>query len=245
VPLRRAYQIPLVDPGFSVAEFTRPLSASEQQTLDLYAEAEHVRRRELERWPKAPSTAESTAERRRWAQRWWKAQQPALPLLIEAHRRAPVPLTLLQEQDPSRGRSEPLNVAVGFVSLLTRQAQALEEAQDLDGAWQHYEVALELLRRFRLRASEIDIRYADQLEAGVLSQVAQWAAHTGQTRERIQIVLAKLEDAEQRGLAGDSARKHVYVAVRSVLRGEHARGDHADPYDDVLRDAVRVWRWLP
>ncbi len=39
VPLRRAYQIPAVDPGFSVAEFTRPLTAAEQQTLDLYNQA--------------------------------------------------------------------------------------------------------------------------------------------------------------------------------------------------------------
>ncbi len=39
VPLRRAYQIPAVDPGFSVAEFTRPLTATEQQTLDLYNQA--------------------------------------------------------------------------------------------------------------------------------------------------------------------------------------------------------------
>ncbi len=44
VPVRRAYQIPLVDPGFSVAEFTRPLTAAEEETLDLYYRAWQAQR---------------------------------------------------------------------------------------------------------------------------------------------------------------------------------------------------------
>lgn len=267
VPLRRAYQIPLVDPEFSVAEFTRPLTAREEQTLDLYLQAWQLQRKGLEQaqqaegrergqharehpgWPKGYPAAEASAEwrqiERRKRRRELEAQQPALAVLRQAHRREAVPLTLLERRLASVGVSGVPSVVRGFVTLFQWQAQSLQDSGDLDGAWQHYDMALEVLRRFRLRASARDIREADWGEADVLVQIANWAANPQQTRQRTALALTALAEAERRGLTGDSAAKRYHVAMLSALHGDASELPDNDPWLPDLRNWGPRCAWWP
>jgi hypothetical protein len=267
VPLRRAYQIPLVDPGFSVAEFTRTLTAGEEQTLDLYLQAWQLQRKGLAQaqqaegrergqharehpgWPKGYPPAEASAEwrqmERRKHRRELEAQQPALAVLRQAHQREAVPLTLLERRLASVGVSGVPSVVRGFVTLFQWQAQSLQDSGDLDGAWQHYDMALEVLQRFRLRASAEDIREADWGEADVLVQIANWAADPQQTRRRTSLALTALAEAERRGLTGDSAAKQYHVAMLSALRGDASELPDNDPWLPDLRNWGPRWAWWP
>lgn len=253
VPVRRAYQIPLVEPGFSVTEFTRSPSAVEEETLDLYMKAWQAQcdgdQRTTEWMPRELSPDERpTAEARRaWRQQRLDAQQAALTLLKQAHERGAVPLTLVKEKLASEhiSGSRPPLLVMGFVHLFLLQAEELQESDDLDGAWQHYDMALEMLRRLRLRASAQDIREADWNEAAVLDQLAGWAAHPQQTRHRIEVALTGLEQSERRGLAGDSAAKRYHVALLSALRGDVSGLDDNNPWLPGLRQWALLNWWLP
>jgi len=250
VPLRRVYQIPLVDPGFSVAEFTRPLTAAEQETLDLYAKAWHAH---LDGGPvpvqlmrQGQGMWRPTADERRTSRRQQlDAQQAALTLLRQAHGRPAVPLTLLKQRLAADQISVNSSFVRGFVNLLLLQAEELQDSNDLDGSWQHYEMALEVLRRFRLRASAQDIREADWGEADVLLQLANWAADPQQTRQRTALALTALAEAERRGLTGDSAAKQYHVAMLSALRGDASELPDNDPWLPDLRNWGPRCAWWP
>jgi len=244
VPARRAYQIPLVDPGFSIAEFTRPLTAAEEETLDLYYRAWQSQRDSRQQMIPLKGREQSSYERLAPAVRRTQRRQlldgrrVELALLKQAHQGTAVPLSLLVEKLASQHVTLRPSAVRGFVNLLLLQAEDLQEARDQDGAWQAFEMALEILRRFRLRASANEVFEADWAEADVLHQLAGWAADPQQTRQRIQVALSALENAERRGLTGDTAAKRHHVALLDALRGDVSELANNDPW---LLPELRVW----
>jgi hypothetical protein len=251
VPARRAYQIPLVDPGFSVTEFTRPLTAAEEETLDLYYRAWQSQRDSRPQMIPLKGREQSSYERlapavrRTLRRQLLDGRRAELTLLKQAHQGAAVPLSLLVEKLVSQHVTLRASAVWGFVNLLLLEAEDRQEARDQDGAWQAFEMALEVLRRFRLRASANEILEADWAEADVLHQLARWAADPQQTRQRIQVALTALENAERRGLTGDTAAKRHHVALLDALRGDVSGLADNDPWLPELP----VWQlrsgWWP
>jgi hypothetical protein len=254
VPLRRAYQIPAVDPGFSVAEFTRPLTAAEQQTLDLYDQA-------LKKfWENAPAyDAALTQDRAKFGRRSDtkpKADVPAdrmetlavhhfqatLQLLTDAHQRPAVPLGLMSRGLHNTGSED----VVQFIWLLESEARQRERAGDVDGAWRSYRTALEVVWRTRLRACFLLVEEADRLEGAVLwSIVNRWAVHPQQTRERVVAALRQLADYEQRGTAYDAAVKDKHVRWERFLSGDLSAASQLGLTDREARSFRMLFMAMP
>lgn len=211
--LYRAYEIPLVDPGFSVTEYTRPLTAAERGTLQIYEEAD---REIVRRYQAGPL-----------GQEWLDRVRPVFTRLEEAHERTPAPLTLVKGSSsprPNVSRSvENLgDYNPGAFLLLTRlQAESLTREEKLNEAWRCYEIGIELLNRWRLRADELSLRLASGEEKALLNGIIRWSAHPKQTTERIKVALARLEGLDAKESAAHRRTKVHYVLWKQFLDGEH------------------------
>ena len=185
VPLYRVYSVPLVDPGFSVEEYARPMTAEEQATLNLYERANlaivSLRHKDFDfGYPR--ETMALTADEIAWGD----ANPKAIAIAMEA----------------SRGKlHNPAGKRAGFllsfkfsilVRLLLCSAVKLEDAGKLDAALDRYLAAVRLsvhLRDWEPAPTWYGDYYngygngADRIEAAVYARLPIWAARPGQTPE--------------------------------------------------------------
>lgn len=209
--LYRAYEIPLVDPGFSVTEYTRPLTATERDTLQIYEQAQ---REIVRQYQSGPADKD-----------WLNRARPVWALLEQAHERTPVPLTLLSRSADSSVARAPDYLGeynpVAFTLLARRQAESLTNEEKLSEAWRCYEIGIELLSRWRLRADELLLRSANIDERELLKSIVRWSAHPKQTTDKIAVALAKLEGLEAKESVALRGMKVHYVLWNQYLDGEH------------------------
>lgn len=241
----RAYQIPLVDPGFSVTEYTRPLSVDEQGTLQIYQNAAS----QMAEGQFRADTVEASRNHRLAAQAWYESVKPVLPLLVAAHERTPVPVTLIKI--PSRGNI-PLSPSYlgdfnssGFMRLLRMHAEVLAREEKLGEAWGYYEIHFELLRRTRMRAPLGILQYADYEERQLLDSIVRWSANKAQTKDLIAVALARLDGNEKQETFEHRQTKVRHVLWQAFLQGEEIHPNFYLMVDQQAKVLRRILTFMP
>ena len=168
IPLVRIYEIPLVGPGFDVAELTRPVTAEEKETLAIYQRAIELVSKAMPKQSEsggpeaAPSSAADEAARR-------KAEEQAVALALEASRRP------LLESFPEPGSGPDPSLEIGLADLVLANGKRLQSEGKLDKALDRYlaagRIALDVVRQHGHGRI-----WAGALERRVCEHLTDWAA---------------------------------------------------------------------
>ncbi|MGO9107899.1 MAG: ABC transporter permease [Thermoguttaceae bacterium] len=210
VTLFRAYEIPLVDPGFSPEQYARPATAAEQGTLDLYLQAqkqfvplETFYPKNSERnWDRTrPLPPEEIA--------WIDANQRAIAATLEASRRKECGYF----GDSLREGYDLRELA----HLMVVSAVRLEEQGNLEAALERYMAAIRIAVQLR-HATTINWE-PDHIEQETYELLPYWAARPKQTPERILAAARKINELTANLPADTDAVKLEYVGLRAALRG--------------------------
>ena len=203
VPLYRVYSIPAIDPGFSLAKYDRPMTPEEQATLDLYRQASaHWERLP---WPQQkdfepPTHAEEIA--------WINDNRDAIALAMKASRRKYSPLV---------GERLWLRSVPELANLLIHSAARLEEEGKLDAAFEQYLGAVRISGQLRdwypmTMQEGYDVNGADRIEIGVYARLPSWAAHPGQTPQRILAAMHRLEQITSEIPMEDGIKRRMFAS---------------------------------
>ena len=173
IPPVRVYEIPVVEPGFSVDDVTGPVSEEEKQTLALYDRAVKLMWQGATGRPVGSGAADESARR--------KADEQAVALALEASRRpffaVHYPsLASWQHDDPDIG------AYYSLANLVLKSAEQLESEGKLDAAFDRCLAATRILVHARQRCGW---PFHPSNEARIVNQLIRWAARPGQTSQRL------------------------------------------------------------
>jgi hypothetical protein len=226
IPLVRVYEIPLVGPGFDVAELNRPVSAEEKETLALYKRANGLL------WQAAPEQGEaaeaeiiSPSAAAESARR--KAVEQAVTLALEASRR-PVPAPYWDPVAMPNPDAE-----IELANLVLASGKRLQTEGKLDAALDRCLAAVRIAIAVR-RQSLYSPESADDLEVLACEQLAGWAAQSGQKPRRVLEALRTLEQQWRDPPSYRDLIKHKYFCDLDCIQGDQPGG---------LGESV-FW-WLP
>ncbi|MGD0517130.1 MAG: hypothetical protein ABSA26_06300 [Thermoguttaceae bacterium] len=225
VPLYRVYQIPAVDPGFSISEFERPLTPEEQATRRLFEKADDLFDRKLwneiedEKWEAIQKKAEEEGKVPVWTDdtipkalsakeiSLVQANQEVISLLIEAskgaERIASYPFTAERR----------FGFTIGMTNFLIYSAMMLESDGQLDAALERYLSAIRISKQF-----DSTLNSGDYLESRVYEQLPFWANRNGQTPERIKNAIRQIEKLTADMPAGEAQIEYRYISTRNSIR---------------------------
>ena len=262
----RVTQIPIValPPEWGEEGESPPLSAAESETLEIYRRAialmeaaekrvasyETRGRRSREEHPDWTDTQHYSTAYQGFHKDWLAEHSTVVPLLLEAHSRAPVPLALLQPNLTNVLDDDWMpDKTAQFSWLMIQHARQKFETGQLDEAWQEIEVTFELLRRYRRRASPATlIAYVDQHESLLWELIADWGRHRDQSRDHIIRAIHFLE-ANQYGSETASLSIHSNLLTAQHLLYHDARWQkliQRHPYSRHRNSEPSAWRtfWL-
>ena len=256
VPMYRVYEIPEVDPGFSIEAFARPATAEERATADMYRRARDL----LVARPKvvvgdvtnasddttgqpvdpqealrAPLTAEDRA--------WIGANEKSIALVLEASARGACIFT-----DPTSsnyGLSAP-DFAIKLGRLLSAHARLLEEEGKLDEALERYLAGLRLSLHVREHGLILDQLIASATEELVYDRLPFWAAHADQTPERIGRAIEQLRKITGGLPPKAEAIKAEYIRYHRFFSGDPEAFDLFSGTEEEARTIALMWnlmRW--
>ena len=171
IPLVRLYEIPLVGPGFDVAELTKPTTPEDKETLVLYNRAMQLqgeaksKRAQVAAGHVSPSAAEESA--------WRKLDEQAVALALEA--------SLGRSRGPTRSLEWSLNI--DLAELVLADGKRLQSEGKLDAALDRYVAAVRIAITVR-RQGWGGLDSTDDLQVSTCEQLVRWAAESGQTPQR-------------------------------------------------------------
>jgi len=212
VPLFRAYEIPVVDPGFSPEQYARPLTAAKQATLDLYLDAQKrivplgdfYPKNSVRNWDRTgPLPPQEIA--------WIDANQKAIAVTLEASRRKECGYfgdSLRQGYD-----------LLDFAHLLVVSGVRLEEQGNLEAALERYMAAIRIA--VQLRSASTISWEPDRIEQETYDLLPYWAARPKQTPERILAAAREIRELTANLPADTDAVKLEYVGLRDALQGDY------------------------
>ncbi len=222
VPLYRAYQFPLVDPGFLPDEACRPITPEERATLDLYrqAGAEVVGLQQLPE-PKQEEGGNAAEEPRHkqlyppgnWERAFVAANPEPLALLMKATRG-----TLTSSAAAPDG-SLGIRDLMDFPRLLIGSATKLEQEGRLDESLETYLATIRFSLQFRHFGLLVAV-YPDLVESGVYDHLRSWATRPGQTPERILAAARRIEQLVTNVPPDTDWIKLEYVRIHAFLTGD-------------------------
>ena len=210
VPLFRAHEIPLVDPGFAPEQYARPLTAAEKGTLDLYLNAQDqfvplgtfYPKNSERNWDRTrPLTPQEIA--------WIDANQKAIAATLEASRRKECGYF-----DDSRMQAYYLR-ELGHVLVVS--AVRLEEQGNLEAALERYMAAVRMAVQLR-RATRF-YWGSDRIEQEAYELLPYWAARPKQEPERILAAAREINDLTANLPADTDDVKIEYVRLRDAIQG--------------------------
>lgn len=220
----RAWEIPAVDSGVTLAEVNVPVSPAARQTLVLYQQAydlmepweytwiDYARRdgeSEKEHWQRLNQT------RRAAEDRWVATNGASIALTLQASRSAECDPDI-----PGRARGGwrgPERMGQELSRLVFAKGRALEQQGELDGAAEHYLASARVGRHLILeRTADMD-----------WDQLVNWAAHDQQTGERV--------SAFTRALEAEFAAEPVLGEIPIILNHLTVRRWIDGDLDDMLQ----------
>lgn len=211
VALVRAYEVPDVEPGFSLEEYSQPADPEAVKTAQMYLRA-------LDLYASYTKDKHGPVELRTYA-------RDSYALILEASRRPTCDFLSLSES-PAFLERDRLRVD-SLVQLAAYHAMDLTIDGELDEALDRWFVALELSARLRRRSPAgfypVAFRY-ESLESSILRGLQDWAVRRGQSSQKVLDALRRLE----RFLAGfpgpNEPIQWEYWRARRVLLEHPARG---------------------
>ncbi len=234
VSVYRIYQVPAVDPGFSLADYTRPMTDQERATLALYREAASCfQELGFEQPPagKKFSPQEWDEVRHREMRAWVKANQKAIAWAMKASRRKLyVPMN----------QKIPIGLIPGLPRLLSGTAAVLQGEGKLDQAMEQYLAAI------RIGDQLVDCGLSTELphDGGACDRLLSWALHPKQTSERILAAVRQLGELPTVSDRGSVVRR--YFEVRTALSSPGAFLQSLDHYHwKSLPNLTLLWPHLP
>ena len=232
----RVYQIPLITPGFSPEEFSRPASAEAQATAEMYCRAGDLIEpiSKLEHPTKEETDEENLARRRAWIE----ANRAVIEMAMEASRRPEC-----DGLEPP-GRERLGDAGDDLACLLVGEARLLGTDGDLDAALQRYLAALRISSHIRPR-SRCAFR-ADHIERTVYNYLKHWAAKPGQTPERIRTAVEAIEQIISQPPSRTDTIKAEYCVARQIVEGDTDLLGNVfnDPEIETVREVVAM-QWMP
>jgi ABC-type transport system involved in multi-copper enzyme maturation permease subunit len=237
MPLYRIYSIPLVDPGFSPAEYVRRATPEEQATLNLYRRAHQeetpLQYEDYDLRPDRPTLALTPKEIA-----WVNANQETIALMMKASRGKAFPFL-----DHPFERQEARKLAY----LLVYSAARLEDKGKLDAAFEQYLAAIRVSVQLRdcYPIEEYDYYHAsdpDGIELAVYAHLPSWAARPGQTPERILAAARQIEELTANIPASGGIRV-AYVCLERFLKGDLSA--IKAPHKQYVPMATLLWLHLP
>ena len=222
VPLYRVYSVPAIDPGFSLEEYDRPLTAEEQATYDLYMQASfHIRGYKEHNdliAAKEPSVI--------------RALEAACIRALEAacvrHSREAIALGLKasdRKYSPLVGNRLSIFQTSWVAELLIYSATQLEEQGKLDAAFDRYLAALRMSAQLRSwypiegQPNPSDFSRGNLIEIKTYARLPSWAARPGQTPKRILAAARRLEKLASDVPTADGI-KAAHCCLRRFLLGD-------------------------
>jgi hypothetical protein len=234
----RVYEIPLVAPGFSPEEFSRPASDEAQATAEMYRRASEL----IVPIAKREDTAEKESKEDNLARRkaWIDDNRKVIEMAMQASRRPEC-----DGLEPP-GRERLGEIGHGLARLLIGDARLLNADGDLDAALERYLGALRISSHIRprnLRPYEADI-----IERSVCSRLKYWAARPGQTPERIRTAIQALQRLISQPPPQTDYIKVEYRVARQIIEGDtDLLGRMMSTHDDqtgAIRSVVAM-QWMP
>lgn len=225
VPLCRVHSIPLVDPGFSLKEFTQPLTPAEERNFKLYQEALRTYRDHawLYRGVGTPTERDLA---------WLADNRATIATLVTASREKIVNL-------PESRLIPPKEKLAAMARLLALSAVASEQKGELDTALDHYLAALRLASCVR---DWYPLPLTPREQCGYLGgydlsidpfvhrHLAIWAAQKGQTSTRIIAALHRLEESITETPAANPV-KLAHLQLQRFLAGDKNAIQTTDSFD--------------
>ena len=236
----RVYEIPLVAPGFSPEEFSRPASAEARATAEMYRRAGEL----FIPMAKREDTTEEETKEENLARRkaWIDANRKVIEMAMEASRRPEC-----DALEP-RGGKQLGDAGHRLAWLLLGEAGLLDAVGDLDAGLERGLGALRISSHVRPRSRDpID---ADMIESSVHGYLDEWAAEPGQTPERIRIAIEAIERLMAEPPSQTDAIKADYVITRRIVEGDiDLLGNVLSKSDVITRTravrAVVAMQWMP
>ncbi len=239
VPLVRVYEIPLVGPGFDIAELTRPVTAEDEETLALYQRAVKLMYGAVATRSPAgapggspPRATNGPAERKAKEQ-----EEQAVALALQASRR-PIPGPYSDFQILPYPNWE-----MDLAKLVLASAERLQADGKLDAALDRYVAAMHIaiiVRRrgwYFLESAELEVRACEDVEG--------WAAKKGQTPQRVLEALRTLEKHWHVPPLYSDAVKQGYMRNVEYLQSDWSRKNGVWAFMWQLPwERARVWRLL-
>ncbi len=239
VPLYRIYQIPAVDPGFSVAEYDRPMSAEEKATRELYRQAIGKLDLKILRYD-ATELKKAARALGVKSPSWVDTNRETIALAIKASRGQ----LFMAVTDAEYWRRNDWRHNEMPRLLLDSAAQAENEGQ-LDTALEQYLAAIRILSQFR-RYDVHPYARGFGIETEAYSRLCRWATRPHQTPARIIAALRDLQQATRHVSLKDPMATE-YLRLRRVLEGDPAATygiwNHDEPWP--LRMTLTLWLQLP
>jgi hypothetical protein len=231
VPLYRAFEIPAVDPGFALADYTRPMTDEEKANLAAYQLIptwfSSVRPPEGKTFsPQEYQDAEHRAMRA-----WVKANQKTVDLAMKASQ--------LTVYVPVNQKIEMYDPALTW--LLTESATVLEENGKLDEALEQYLAAIRI--EDQLVSCGLSDRPPEHTprQYSIYDCLISWAARPKQTPERILAAVRRLGELPPVSDRAMLVRK--YLRAREFLISPQAFLEYADSWQPTPATDAFLWIW--
>ena len=234
----RVYEVPEVDPGFSIQGFTEPGTSEARVTADMYRRAHDLLLPIAS--PQGQAEEETKEENLARRKAWIEANRESIDLAMKASRRADC-----DGYEPA-GHERLGRAGRELGGLLVQQARLLNDEGDLDAALDRYLAALRIASHVRSRNRFAAT--ADYLEYGVYSQLRVWASKPGQTPERIRIAIEAVERMMSEPPSQTDAMKAEYVMARQIIEGDFDLLGNvigtSGPRSEAIRSVVAM-QWMP
>ncbi|MHB8897858.1 MAG: hypothetical protein ACYC6Y_03825, partial [Thermoguttaceae bacterium] len=188
--LHRAYELPLVEPGFDPTPLTVPATHEAEETARMYARAHELAGGQ----PRDPD------------------MEQAADLVLEASKR-PQCDSLVNYLGEARFREKVREL----VRLVRDSGRQLQRQGELDKAADRYLAGLRMARHLYLDAQANVI--ADEVERDVLDDLVEWAGQTGQNKDLVLKTLREVEQLTAHPAPCDYLVKARYVAATKLLDG--------------------------
>jgi len=232
VPLYRIDEIPDVDLGLSIEEYTQPATAEARATVDLY-------RRATESISWTPGVldvlGDSPVHPKEIA--WVDANERTIVLTLEASEREACDFF---DPEHENELTEVVQRCRSLARLLIADGRRFESQGQPEAAWDRYLAALRMAAHLHHRPTVLQASIAVAVEGMVYERLPHWAVGEGQTPQRIRAVIGQLDElAEQRAPTSDVIGDE-YAWMRQLLLDDSTPRVLRRSIDKAI-EPVRYW----
>jgi hypothetical protein len=247
----RAYQIPLVNPGFDPDAYLAEITPESRETAEMYRRAndlflhESAREEDLEAMTKLDDKqyvehVKQTKTARR--AKFIEENEACLAVLLEASKRPSC--TLYDPRKPNE-RVKLFNSHY-LIRLICDSGDVLGKNGKLDEAFDHYLCALRTIALWCDHLPTLGDPGAGLFQIPfVFGRIATWGQMDGQTPERLRAAASRLRDYGVGHIHFTDQIKSNYLVARFALLGNVGDRDELATESDAVAHRLSLLDWMP